>query len=330
MTAAIEVKDLVKRYRRTAALDGVSLRFEDGVTHGLFGHNGAGKTTLLSIVGAQARATSGQVKVFGLAPYENAAALARLCFIREGQIYPNDARPADLFKVARLFHPRWDQGLANHLIEALAIPMDRRVRRLSRGQNSAVGVTIGLAARADVTFFDEPYLGLDAMARHVFYEALREVQEHDPHAVLLSSHLIDEVASLVENVVVLDRGRVFIDQPRDELLSRAARIIGPAEAAERFAGGREVIAREALGPYLALTVLGPLSDADQSALAAASLTSETVSLQQLVVHLTRAAALDRGAGTTGRAASGPSARTASGAGKAMGAGTGDRLDGGAA
>ncbi|MDR1118250.1 MAG: ABC transporter ATP-binding protein [Bifidobacteriaceae bacterium] len=293
MTAAVAVSHLVKRFKKTLALADVSLQLEEGLVHGLFGHNGAGKTTLMSIVTAQGFATSGEARVYGQRPYENAAALEHMCFIREGQGYPNDARPKDAFKVARMFYPRWDQGLADHMIAALDIPMGNRIKRLSRGQNSAVGVTIGLAARADITFFDEPYLGLDAMARHVFYEALAESHRRDPRTVVLSSHLIDEVANLVSNVVVLDHGRVLIDQDLGGLLRRAARVIGPADPVARFAQGREVIHAESMGPYLALTVLGELSAADQAALAAASLTAEAVSLQQLIIHLSRAEAMAR-------------------------------------
>ncbi|MDR2567451.1 MAG: ABC transporter ATP-binding protein [Bifidobacteriaceae bacterium] len=294
MTAAVTIIDLVKRYRRTMALDHVSMNFEEGLIHGLFGHNGAGKTTLMSIITAQILATSGQALVYGRRPYEHAPVLERMCFIREGQGYPNDARARDAFKAARMFYPRWDQALANHLIEALAIPLNHRVRRMSRGQNSAVGVTIGLAARADITFFDEPYLGLDAMARQVFYETLAASYARDPRTIVLSSHLIDEVAPLVTNVVVLDHARVLIDQDRESLLGRAARVIGPSAAVAEFARGREVIGQEAMGPYLALTIMGALSAEDQRALAATGLTVEAVSLQQLVIHLTRRQAAESG------------------------------------
>jgi ABC-2 type transport system ATP-binding protein len=287
VVAAVAVAGLFKRYRRTVALDHVSIGFEEGLIHGLFGHNGAGKTTLMSIVTAQTLPTSGQALVYGQRPYEHAPVLERMCFIREGQSYPNDARARDAFKAARMFYPRWDQALADHLTRALAIPLNQRVRRMSRGQNSAVGVTIGLAARADITFFDEPYLGLDAMARQVFYEALEVSYARDPRTIVLSSHLIDEVAPLVANVVVLDHGQVLIDQDRRGLLGRAARVIGPAAAVWDFARGREVIGHEAMGPYSALTVMGPLAAADQALLAAGGLTVEGVSLQQLVIHLTR-------------------------------------------
>ncbi|MDR1442250.1 MAG: ABC transporter ATP-binding protein [Bifidobacteriaceae bacterium] len=295
---AVAAHDLVKRYRKTVALDNVSLELEDGQIHGLFGHNGAGKTTLMAIATAQLLATSGQALIYGRRPYEHAAVLQKMCFIREGQNYPNDVRARDAFKIARMFYPRWDEALAKDLIAALSIPLNHRVRRMSRGQNSAVGVTIGLAARADITFFDEPYLGLDAMARQVFYDALAASYTRDPRTIVLSSHLIDEVAPLVANVVVLDHAKVLIDQDRTGLLDRAARVIGPASAVEEFARGRQVIAREAMGPYLALTVMGPLTPADRAELAAAALTAEAVSLQQLVIHLTRAAAPPAALGVT--------------------------------
>jgi ABC-2 type transport system ATP-binding protein len=286
---AVQAVDLSKRYRRTVALDHVNLQLEEGLVHGLFGHNGAGKTTLMSIATAQGFASAGRVEIFGQRPYEHAAVLERMCFIREGQNYPNDLRPVDAIKVAELFYPRWDARLAKHLTQALSIPMKGRMRRLSRGQSSAVGVTIGLASRADITFFDEPYLGLDAMARQVFYEAVQESYARDPRTIVLSSHLIDEVANLVANVVVLDHGRVLVDQEKNALLAGGSRIIGLAEPVERFVTGRDVIGRETLGPYLALTVMGELTSQDRARMAADGLTAEPVSLQQLVIHLSRRA-----------------------------------------
>ena len=130
MTVAVSVTDLTKRYRRTVALYRVSIELEEGLIHGLFGHNGAGKTTLMSIVTAQVLPTSGQALVYGQRPYEHAPVLERMCFIREGQGYPNDLRARDAFKVARMFYPNWDKALEKHLIEAMDIPLNRRVRRM--------------------------------------------------------------------------------------------------------------------------------------------------------------------------------------------------------
>ena len=289
MTAVIEVEHLTKRYGTTLALDDVSLSLEPNAIYGLLGRNGAGKTTLMSILTAQAFATSGSVRVFGEKPYENARVLQRVCFVRESQRYPEDATPAHAFAIARLFFPRWDEDLARELVAEFRLPLDKRIKKLSRGQLSSVGVILGLASRAELTFFDEPYLGLDAVARQVFYDRLLEDYAEHPRTIVLSSHLIDEVASLIERVVLLDGGRVLLDEPTDDLRGRAATIVGDADAVERFVAGREVIGRERLGHVLAATVYGALSADDRVRLRELGLDVSPVSLQQLVVRTTRTA-----------------------------------------
>ena len=277
-------------YKETLALDDVSLAFEENTIYGLLGRNGAGKTTLMSILTAQNFATSGTARVFGADPYENAGVLQRICFVRESQKYPEDALPTHAFRMASLFFPNWDQGFADELVAAFELPLKTRIKKLSRGQLSAVGVIIGLASRAEITFFDEPYLGLDAVARQLFYDRLIEDYAEHPRTVILSSHLIDEVSNLIERVVVIDGGRILLDEETDAVRSRAATIVGDAAAVEAFAAGREVIHRESLGHVTSVTVLGELTAADRAALQASGLDLAPVSLQQLIVRLTQHAA----------------------------------------
>lgn len=299
-THVIEVKNLTKRYRDVVAVDDVSFTIEKDTIYGLLGRNGAGKTTVMSILTAQNFATSGDVRVFGMEPYENAKVLSRMCFVRESQKYPDDAMPRHAFASARLFFPNWDQQLAERLIEDFQLPMKRRIKKLSRGQLSAVGVIIGLASRAEITFFDEPYLGLDAVARQIFYDRLLEDYTEHPRTVILSSHLIDEVSNLIERVLVIDRGRIVMDESTDAVRDRAANIVGDASAVDAFVAGRKVIHRETLGNVASVTVLGALSLADRERLAAAGLDVAPVSLQQLIVRTTQnaaehAASIDEGA-----------------------------------
>ncbi|MFG6402407.1 ABC transporter ATP-binding protein [Microbacterium sp. P04] len=290
MTSVIEVDNLTKRYRETLALDDVSFTIEQNTICGLLGRNGAGKTTAMSILTAQNFATSGDVRVFGQSPYENAAVLSRLCFVRESQKYPEDALPLHAFRTARLFFPNWDQAFADQLMDEFQLPLKTRIKKLSRGQLSAVGVIIGLAARAEVTFFDEPYLGLDAVARQIFYDRLLEDYTEHPRTVILSSHLIDEVSNLIERVLVLDHGRVVMNEDTDAVRDRAATIVGDAAAVDAFTVGREVIHRESLGHVASVTVIGRLTDADRTQLAAAGLDVAPVSLQQLIVRISQNAA----------------------------------------
>lgn len=290
MTAVIEVNNLTKRYKDKLALDDVSLSIEKDTIYGLLGRNGAGKTTLMSILTAQNFATSGDARVFGEVPYENSGVLSRICFVRESQKYPDDATPKHAFRAAQMFFRNWSQELAEQLIEEFQLPMKTRIKKLSRGQLSAVGVIIGLASRAEVTFFDEPYLGLDAVARQVFYDRLLEDYAEFPRTIILSSHLIDEVANLIERVILIDAGRILMNEETDAVRGRASTVVGDAAKVEAWASGREIIHREALGRVASVTVLGHLTAADRTEIAAAGLDLASVSLQQLIVRLTQNAA----------------------------------------
>ncbi|WP_460798115.1 ABC transporter ATP-binding protein [Microbacterium sp. GXF0217] len=289
MTAVIEVQNLSKRYKDKRALDNVSLSVEGGAIYGLLGRNGAGKTTLMSILTAQNFESSGTVKVFGEHPYENAHVLGRICFVRESQKYPDDAYPKHAFKAASLFFQNWDQELADELIAEFQLPMKTTIKKLSRGQLSAVGVIIGLASRAEITFFDEPYLGLDAVARQIFYDRLVEDYAEHPRTIILSSHLIDEVSNLIEKVIVIDNGQILLNEDTDAVRDRAVTVIGDAEKVDAWAVGREILHREALGRVASVTVLGALTDDERAGIAASGLDLAPVSLQQLVVRLTQKA-----------------------------------------
>ena len=287
MNPVIEVRNLTKRYKEKVVLDDVSFDVHRDTIYGLLGRNGAGKTTAMSILTAQNLPTSGEVRVFGENPYENARVLSRMCFVRESQKYPDDATPRHAFASARLFFPRWDQELADELVDEFQLPVKRTIKKLSRGQLSAVGVILGLASRAEITFFDEPYLGLDAVARQTFYDRLLADYAEHPRTVFLSSHLIDEVANLLERVIVIDEGRIIMDESTDDARAQATNVVGDAATVEEAVHGREVIYRESLGRVASVTFLGRLEDAERAALTAAGLDLAPVSLQQLIVRRTQ-------------------------------------------
>lgn len=287
MDPVIEVHHLTKRYKDKLALDDVSFQIERNTIYGFLGRNGAGKTTAMSILTAQNFATSGSVRVFGEDPYENARVLSRVCFVRESQKYPDEANARTAFASARMFFPNWDQGLADELIDDFRLPMKTITKKLSRGQLSAVGVIIGLASRAEITFFDEPYLGLDAVARQVFYDRLLQDYAEHPRTILLSSHLIDEISNLIERVLVIDEGRIIMDQSVDEARDQATNIVGDATLIDRFVRDREVLHRESLGRVASVTFLGQLSATERRDVAEAGLDLAPVPLQQLIVRLTQ-------------------------------------------
>ena len=283
MTPAVVVDHVSRQYRGVTALDDVSVTFAEGSITGLLGRNGAGKSTLMRIITAQEFASFGTVLVHGRNPVEHDDVLRRMTFVKESQLYP-DIRVKRVVEAASWFYPNWNAELAARLIEDFDLPMKRSVKKLSRGQHSAVGIVIGLAARAEITLFDEPYLGLDAVARQIFYDRLLADYAEHPRTVLLSTHLIDEVANLLEHVVVISQGRIVVDEPADRLRGRAVTVSGPAAAVDEFVGRREVLGRQSFGSVASATVTGPLDDPALIRARELNLQIEPVSLQEYVVR----------------------------------------------
>ena len=283
MTPAISVTGLTRRYRDHPALDGITMAISGGTITGLLGRNGAGKTTLLRILAGQEFPSAGSVRVLGAPPAENEDVLRRLVFVREDQAYP-DIKVGQALRAASWFRPNWDSALASSLLGDFGLRADKAVKKLSRGQRSALGITLGLAARAEVTLFDEPYAGLDAVARQVFRDRLLADFAEFPRTVLLSTHLIDEAAALFEGIIVIDRGRVVLDAAADALRGAATRVSGPCLAVDALAEGRPVWERRQLGSQASVVVAGPLSPGDRERARSSGLDLTPLSLQQLVVQ----------------------------------------------
>lgn len=288
---AIEARGVTRRFKDTLALDNVTLNFAKDQIHGLLGRNGAGKTTLMSVMTAQDWPSDGQVHVFGQVPHENEQVLPEICFVREDQRYPEDAMAKHAFAAAADAFENWDEDFAQQLITDFRLPEKTTIKKMSRGQKSAVGVIIGLASRAPLTVFDEPYMGLDAVARQLFYDRLLQDYAENPRTIVLSSHLIDEIAHLLEHVVVIDQGKILVNESAEELHGRAVTLVGKADAVDQVIGDREVLEREELGRIVRTTVLGRLSAEERRLVAELDLDVIPVSLQQLIVHMTRNNAL---------------------------------------
>ncbi|MGY1824569.1 ATP-binding cassette domain-containing protein [Geodermatophilus sp. SYSU D00079] len=292
MTAAATVTDVTMRFREHTALDGVTTAFEQDAITGLLGRNGAGKTTLMQLLTGHRVPTRGRVEVLGGAPYENDAVLSGICFIKEGQRYPDHFRVQDALDSAAMLFPDWDADLAAALVRDFDLPPKRMIKKLSRGMNSAVGIVIGLASRAPVTLFDEPYLGLDAVARQLFYDRLLADYAENPRTVVLSTHLIEEIASLLERVLLIDRGRVLLDADAESLRGSALTVTGTRPKVEAFAAGHELLHTESLGGHSRAVVrLRPGTGPEDAA--AAGLSWQATSLQQLVVAMSLRTAQDR-------------------------------------
>lgn len=288
MTAIVKAHGLSKRFGSVRAVDNATFEVGEHSMCGLLGRNGAGKSTLMNLLTGQEFASAGEVTLFGEAPVENARVLSRTCFIKESQTYPEGFRGKHVLRAASWVFPQWDAMLADKLVKEFKVPLDRRVKRMSRGQRSALGVVVGIASRAELTVFDEPYAGLDAVARHAFYDLLlRDYAEH-PRTILMSTHLIDEVADLLDHVLVIDEGSLIIDASADDLRGSATTLAGKRAEVEAFANGRHVLAWDSLGGLASATIAG-LTSEDKARARGEGLDVSPVSLQHLIISRTSGA-----------------------------------------
>lgn len=282
----IELRALTVRYGRTTALDGASAVIGANTITGLLGRNGSGKTTLLSAVAALRRPTSGAVLVGGEDPFENERLTEQICIIREGGDVLGDERIATNLRFLDGTRPTWDQAYAEELLDAFRLDPRTRPGKLSRGQRSAFGAVVGLAARAPVTIFDEVHLGMDAASRRRFYDLLLADYVEQPRTVVLSSHLISEIERLLEHVVVLDAGRVVVAEGAEDLRTQGATVTGPADAVDVAVTGMRVLGEQLLGPTKQVTVLGALGAEERSRLTRAGLEVGALPLEDLFIALT--------------------------------------------
>lgn len=278
----ITAEKVTRRFGDTTALDHVSFTLERPEIIGLLGRNGAGKTTLMSLITGQDRPTAGSVLVHGENPFESAHTQDELSFIRDNQRYPDDYRLRHVLRIAPWFHANWSADLAEHLLEVFRLPEKTKVKSFSRGQLSALGVVVGLASRAPLTFLDEPYLGLDATARQLFYDTLITDHAEHPRTVIASTHLIDEMAPLFSRVLVLDRGKLVIDRDADDLHGYAHTVSGIAARVAPFVAGADVLTTHRVGALTSITVRGPIDPATASRAAHEGVDIQAATLQQVV------------------------------------------------
>lgn len=283
--AAVSVRGLRKSFGRKDILHGLDFDIPEGSIVGLLGRNGAGKTTALSILSGQDAATAGEVSVLGRRPFEDPTTASRLCFARENQKYPESFKAAHVLKAAPWFFEHWDQGFAERLVRMFRLPVETKIQKLSRGQLSAVAIVVGLAARAPLTFFDEPYLGLDATARQLFYDVMLQDYLEHPRTIVMSTHLIDEAADLLEKVLVIDDGRILMDADADTARSAAFSLSGPAAAVGQVSAGWTALHQRRIGGLASRTLAGQPDEALTAAAAEQHLEIGPVGLQDLVAAI---------------------------------------------
>jgi ABC-2 type transport system ATP-binding protein len=251
---AIETCGLSKRYGRTWALRDCTLAIPAGRVVALVGPNGAGKTTLLQVAVGLIGQTTGEITVLGGAAPGSPDALDGIAFVaQDTPLYPY-LSVADTLRLVRSLTNTWDEARARTRLDALSIPLTRKVGALSGGQQAQVALAVALARHPRLLVLDEPVAELDPLARHDFMSTLMEAVAEDGVSVLLSSHVLSELERVCDYLVLLSHGSVQIADGTDELLATHRVFTGPVEQADTIAMSLPVVSERRAGRQARLLV----------------------------------------------------------------------------
>ncbi len=219
MTAAIQTSALTKKYRSLTALDHLNLEVQEGAVYALVGQNGAGKTTAIKILMNLTPATEGSAQVFGTDSRKiRGKSYAQIGYVSENQEIPEGMKVGALLAYLREFYPTWDSPLEQSLVKQFDLPLERKIKALSRGMKMKVALASALAFHPKLIVLDEPFGGLDPLVRDQLIEGLLERAAES--TVFISSHDLAEIESFSSHVGYLESGKLLFSEEMASLGTR--------------------------------------------------------------------------------------------------------------
>lgn len=256
----LEVSHVSKSYGSKSVIADVNLAFEENKIYGLLGRNGAGKSTLLNIITDRIFPSSGEVKIDSENVADNDSKLGLMYLMSEVDWYPNGAKLSQIVKDSELIYGGFNHKLADKMIAEFKIDMGQKFGKLSTGYNSIFKLILALCLPVKFVILDEPVLGLDANHRELFYTELLDSYADNPRTFILSTHLIEEVANIISDVIILDQGRIILNQPVEDVLAKTHSVVGQKNEVEEYTKGLNVVGHDDMGNIRANYVYGDLDD----------------------------------------------------------------------
>jgi ABC-2 type transport system ATP-binding protein len=239
--AAIQTKELGKRYGSFWALKNCNISVPEGSVSALVGPNGAGKSTLLKLLTGLSRASEGESEVLGKAPVQHEDFLSDIGYLaQEIPLYKN-LSAADHAQMGKHLNKRFDDVFMRKRLDELKIPLDRPVGKLSGGQRAQVALALALAKKPKLLLLDEPVAALDPLARHDFLSSLSQAVADGGLTVVMSSHLLADLERVSDHVVVLASGQTQLCDDIETVLEEHKLLVGPRESAKDLGDGVSAI-----------------------------------------------------------------------------------------
>jgi ABC-2 type transport system ATP-binding protein len=288
-TPAIEITNLVRRYGRTDAVNGLSLNVQPGRCYGFFGRNGAGKTTTIKCLLNLLRPTTGSVRVFGMDPARQEVAVkSRIAYVPDQVGFYPWMTVREALEYAASFRSRWNHETERMLLDRFRLPLGHKTNHLSKGQRTQLALISAICPEPDLLVLDEPTSGLDPIVRREFIQTvIGAYQEGAPgtRTVFVSTHLISEFEGLIDDFTIIDNGREVLTLDADAARARYQKIYArfPSPPVGLAIEGARLLHQH--GRELQFVVNGN-ADAVTSRLAAHSpetLTTESLTLEEIFV-----------------------------------------------
>ena len=239
-TPAIEIQQLVRKYGKTDAVNGLTLTVRRGQCYGFFGRNGAGKTTTIRCLLNLLKPTSGTVRVFGLDPARDEVAVKRrIAYVPDQVAFYPWMTVAQTLEYLASFRERWNQQIQRELLDRFRLDPSKKVDALSKGQKTQLALVGAICPDPDLLLLDEPTSGLDPIVRREFIETIiGAYQDCGPErrTVFVSTHLISEFEGLIDGFTIIDNGRAALtleaDAAREKYKKIRARFTGDPPSIE--------------------------------------------------------------------------------------------------
>lgn len=276
----IELKNITKVYKKQTVLKNISLQIDEPKIYALLGRNGAGKTTLMDIIAGHNVPTEGELFINGINSFDNRDVLKHICLIKESHNFHKDMKVKAILKSYANFYENWNRGLVDELMELYQLPLNSRVKTLSKGMESALGVIVGLASGAKITIFDEPYIGMDAAARRQFYDILLEVFEAEQRTIIFATHLIDEASLLFQEIFIIKDGELILQEEAEKIREKAYVVTGPQAEVVSYIEGKNVLKTKEIANMMAAYIY------DEKTPMPEKLQVEGMPIQDVIIYLT--------------------------------------------
>ncbi len=285
--SVISCSNLEKRYKTKLAINNLSVSIDENKIVGLIGRNGAGKTTFLKMCAGYLRPTGGQLKILNEEVFDNIDVLSELIFVDEEIKYHRSYRIKDICELAAIYYKNWDAKFATRLLKYFNLDENQRYKRLSRGMKTQLNMIVGLSSRAPVTILDEPTLGMDAAVRKDFYNILLKDYMDNPRTILISSHLLNEIETLLEEIILIDNGELVLQKPIDEMQEFGIYLSGKRDVVEPYIKNKQVLNTEYMGNSLIAAIKNDLTDGEKEELMNKNIDISKVKVEDVCIYLTR-------------------------------------------